>query len=114
MAINWDQTLGDVASTLGTKLLSAAKESAGDAWDDIEDVNKEQIETLAILLGQLKIRELQGEDISDLTAHIEAQMSNLSFVNESIGVRAVQAFWKQAAEISMSVIFNVAGKFIGL
>ena len=110
--INWDQTLGDVAKDLGGKLLVAAKESAGDSWDDIEDTNKEQIEILATFMGQLKVRELKGEDVTDLTNHLEAQLANLSFVNESAGSRAIKAFWEKAAEISMSAIFGIAGKLL--
>lgn len=112
--MDWDKTLGDVAKDLGNQLLTAARDEAGDAWEEIEEANREQISLLATFLGQLKVRELAGEDVSSEMAHVEAQIANLSFVNESIGARSVQAFWKKAAELSMSAIFNVAGKFVGL
>tara|TARA_R100001244_G_scaffold25113_2_gene25360 strand:+ start:22427 stop:22771 length:345 start_codon:yes stop_codon:yes gene_type:complete len=114
MAINWDQTLGDMAKEFGSQIFVAAKGSAGDAWEQVEDVNKEQLENLASLMGKLRVRELAGEDVSNLVLHVEAQMANLSFVNASIGARSVQAFWEKAAEISVSIIVGVAGKFIGL
>ena len=112
MSIDWEATLGDAAKVLGGKLFTAAKDAAGDAWNDIEEANKQQLEMLSILLAQLKLRELVGEDVDDLVRHIESQISDLKFTNKSMGARAVKAFWVEAAKITGSVIFNIAKQAI--
>lgn len=114
MTINWEATLGDAAKDLGGQLFAAAKDAAGDAWDDIEEVNKEQLQLLAVLLAQLKLRELVGENVDDLVKHVESQVADLEFTNKSIGARSVAAFWQKALEITGSVIFSIAKKTIGL
>lgn len=114
MAIDWNATLGDAAKDLGGKLFTAAKEAAGDAWDDIEEVNKEQIQILSVLLAQLKLRELIGEDVTSLVKHVESQIGDLEFTNKSIGARSIAAFWAKALEITGSVIFGIAKKAIAI
>ena len=114
MTIDWNATLGDAAKDLGGQLFTAAKDAAGDAWDDIEEVNKEQLQILSVLLAQLKLRELVGEDVTSLVKHIESQVADLEFTNKSIGARSVAAFWAKALEITGSVIFGIAKKAVGL
>lgn len=112
--IDWNITLKAVAVDLGNQIFDAAKTSVADAWTDIEEANRNQLRVLATIMGQLKIREMVGEDVSELVAHIEAQIANLKFVNKSVGSRAVKAFWMKVLDISGSILFSLAKKAIGL
>lgn len=111
--IDWNETLETAAKQLGQQILSAVEGSIDD-WEDISEENRMELQGLAILMGQLKIREIMGEDVSDLVKHVDAQISNLKFVNQSIGARVSEAFWMKVLSISGSIIFGIAKKVIGL
>lgn len=113
MGINWETTLQDAALELGGQILVAIKESIED-WDEIDEPNKAELESLSMVMGQLKIREIMGEDVSDLVGHVNAQVSNLKFVNDSIKARINEAFWEKVLLISGSIIFGIAKKAVGI
>lgn len=111
--VDWDRSLGSLARDLGDQVLDAAKTQAGEAWDELEDMNKEQLATLARLQGKLLLREMAGEDVSGLQAHLESQIADLVFTNKAAGLRAVQGFFVYVAKLGGELIGGAASRFLG-
>lgn len=109
----WDRPVGDLAVELGKRVLDAAKDQAGDDWDALEATNRAQLRTLADMQGKLLLRELAGEDVSGLQAHLESQVADLVFMNKAAGLRAVKGFFVYVAKLGGELIGGAASKFLG-
>lgn len=100
-----DETVDDLIKNLSDQVLAELKVQLRDTWDKLKPEVVEGLTDCAKMVAKLSVRRLKGEDVSNLQAHVDAQIANLLVIGQDI---AVKNFW-----IAVYKTLGLAGNAIG-
>lgn len=104
--MSWeDKTLGEQALEHKNKILEELQKELGDAWNNIQQEDKEILEYCAKRMAELSIQRLAGKEVEEDIKNIEVAIGNMMAAEKLL---ISQKFW-----VVFHKVIGTAGTFIG-
>lgn len=101
-----------MGSQMGNGILAQVKEQLKDEWDSVPQETKDDLEKLALRVGELTAKKLTGQDVDRQMALVMSTVKDFElagkFATKQVAVKAQQAFWEGVKRVGETL-----GSFLG-